>query len=110
MNRVEQLSDRPEGFKPKNAIPYKNFIPLDEIIAEAKAVGKASKAVEGEYRMAISKFGTEFDILLRAKKEELEKNLPQRIAEGVLRGRLLFSLGLTESMGRYLHSAMRKNS
>jgi PHP family Zn ribbon phosphoesterase len=87
MNRVEQLSDRPEGFKPKNAVPYKNLIPLDEIIAEAKAVGKSSKAVEGEYRMAISKFGTEFEILLRAKKEELEKNLPQRIAEGVLRVR-----------------------
>ncbi len=87
MNRVQQLSDRSEGYQPPNAIPYKNLIPLDEVIAEAKGVTKGSKAVEAEYRMAISKFGTEFEILLRAKKEDLEKNLPRRIAEGILRVR-----------------------
>ena len=87
MNRVEQLSDRPEGYMPNNAIPYKNLIPLDEIIAEAKGVGKSSKAVEAEYRMSIAKFGTELEILLKAKKEDLQKNLPRRIAEGVLRVR-----------------------
>ena len=59
----------------------------DEIIAEAKGVNKTSKAVAAEYRMAISKFGTEFEILLRATKDELEKNLPKRIAQGVLRVR-----------------------
>jgi PHP family Zn ribbon phosphoesterase len=35
----------------------------------------------------VAKFGTEFDILLKAKKEELLKNLPPKIAEGVLRVR-----------------------
>jgi len=87
MNRVEQLSDRPKGYTPANAIPYKNLIPLDEIIAEAKGVAKGSKAVEGEYRLAISKFGSEFEILLRAKQEDLGRNLPRRVAEGVLRVR-----------------------
>jgi uncharacterized protein (TIGR00375 family) len=87
MNRVEELADRPEGFNPPNSIPYKNFIPLDEIIAETKGVGKTSLAVGRDYRSCLAKFGTEFEILLRAPKEDLLKGLPSRIAEGVLRVR-----------------------
>jgi uncharacterized protein (TIGR00375 family) len=87
VNRVEQLADRPEGFKPDNAIPYKHLIPFDEIIAETRGVSKGSVAVERDYRAFVSKFGTEFEILLRASKEELLKNLPLRVAEGVLRAR-----------------------
>ena len=103
MNRVEQLSDRPEGYSPDNAIPYKNLIPLDEIIAEAKGMAKGSKAVETEYRMAISKFGTEFEIILRAKRDDLEKNLPKRIAEGILRmrqGQVIVLPGFDGEYGR----------
>ncbi|MCX5711111.1 MAG: endonuclease Q family protein, partial [Candidatus Omnitrophica bacterium] len=87
MNRVDQLADRPQGFKPDNSIPFRSLIPLDEIIAEAKGMGKASQAVEREYRSAIAKFGTEFEITLRASKEDLLKQLPARIAEGVIRVR-----------------------
>jgi uncharacterized protein (TIGR00375 family) len=87
MNRVDQLADRPQGFKPENAIPFRNLIPFDEIIAEARGVGKGSVAVEREYRVYIAKFGTEFEILLRASKEDLLKNLPPRVAQGVLRVR-----------------------
>jgi uncharacterized protein (TIGR00375 family) len=87
MNRVEQLADRPEGFKPDNAIPFKSLIPLDEIIADAKGVAKTSVSVEREYRAVLPKFGTEFDILLKAPKEELLKGLPPRVAEGVIKVR-----------------------
>lgn len=87
MNRVEQLADRPEGYMPSGAIPYKNLIPFNEIIAEAKGVTKASVAVERDYRSYIAKFGTEFNILVRSSKEELSQGLPARIAEGVLRMR-----------------------
>jgi len=87
MNRVEELADRPEGFNPPNGIPYKNLIPLDEIIAETKGVGKTSLAVGRDYHSCLAKFGTEFEILLRASKEDLLKGLPSRIAEGVLRVR-----------------------
>jgi len=87
MNRIDELSDRPEGFHPPNSIPYKNLIPLDEIIAEAKGVGRGSMAVGRDYRSCIAKFGTEFEILLRASKADLTKGLPPRIAEGVLRVR-----------------------
>ena len=87
MNRVDQLADRPQGFKPENAIPFRNLIPFDEIIAEARGVGKNSVVVGREYQSYIAKFGTEFEILLRATKEDLLKNLPLRVAQGVLRVR-----------------------
>lgn len=87
MNRVEQLADRPEGYKPHNAIDFKNFIPLQEIIAEAKGIAPTAVAVEREYHSLIAKFGNEFNILLRASEEELRKGLPVRVAEGVLRVR-----------------------
>lgn len=85
MNRVEQLADRPEGTVPECAIPFKNLIPLDEIIAEAKGLGKSSQAVAREYRSLIAKFGNEFEISLNAKEQDLRANISKRIAEGILR-------------------------
>jgi uncharacterized protein (TIGR00375 family) len=87
MNRVDQLADRQEGYIPGNSIPFKNLIPLDEIVAEAKGLGKTSQAVEREYRTCLAKFGTEFNILVKASKEDLLKGLPAKVAEGVLRVR-----------------------
>jgi PHP family Zn ribbon phosphoesterase len=84
---VEALADRPQGFKPDNAIPFKNLIPFDEIIAEAKGVAKTSVGTERDYRAYVAKFGTEFEILLRASEENLKKNLPPKVAEGVMRVR-----------------------
>ena len=87
MNRVDQLADRPEGFKPENGIPFKSLIPFGEIVAESKGVKKDSQAAEKEYFSAVAKFGTEFEILMRASREQLQKGLSPRIAEGVLRMR-----------------------
>jgi uncharacterized protein (TIGR00375 family) len=87
VNRVEKLADRPEGFKPDNSIPFKSLIPLEEIIADVKGVSKGSIGVERDYHSYLAKFGTEFDILMRAPKGELLKGLPPKVAEGVLRVR-----------------------
>lgn len=87
MNRLEQLADREEGFVPNNAIPFKNLIPLDEIIAEAKGIAKGSLAVERDYQSFIARFQTEFEILLKVSKEDLLKCLPPKVAEGILRMR-----------------------
>ncbi len=87
MNRVDQLADRPEGYTPSNAIPYKNLIPLGEIIADSKGVSKTSVAVEREYHGILAKMGTELDILVRFSKEDLLRGLPARVAEGILRMR-----------------------
>jgi PHP family Zn ribbon phosphoesterase len=86
-NRVEKLADRPEGFVPGNAIPFKNLVSLDQIIAETKGVAKTSVGVERDYRSYLANFGTEFDILLRASKEDLLKKLPPKVVEGLMRAR-----------------------
>jgi PHP family Zn ribbon phosphoesterase len=87
MNRVEQLADRPQGYVPTNKIPFKNLIPLNEIIAEAKGITKTSQGVEREYRSCLAKLGTEFEILSKIPKEVLTKSLHPRIADGILRVR-----------------------
>ncbi|MBU4304699.1 MAG: endonuclease Q family protein [Candidatus Omnitrophica bacterium] len=87
MNRVDALADRKDGFAPKNAIPFKRLIPLDEIIAEAIGVGKTSKRVVKEYEQVIQSFGTEFAVLLRAPEKELYRLLSARLAQGISRVR-----------------------
>ncbi len=87
MNRVGALADRKEGFKPENAIPFKNLIPLIEIIAESLGVTVASKQVGVEYNSLIKKLSNEFNILLDASKEELLTATLPEIAEGIIRVR-----------------------
>ena len=87
MHRVETLADRPEGFVPENAIPYKHLIPLMEIIAGALNQGVETKGVENEYLRLVSTYGSEFRILLDLPLGELEKSTPPKILEGIKRVR-----------------------
>ncbi len=84
MHRVEQLGDRPEGFVREDAVPFKNLIPLDEIIAEAKGMRKNAQTVEQEYRLLVQKLGSELDILLNIPKERLLESCSPRVAQGIL--------------------------
>ncbi len=87
MSRVNQLADREEGFIPPGAIPFKNLIPLDEIIADAKQMTKGSVAVEKEYRQLLARFTTEFNILTKVPEADLREGASSKIAEGILRVR-----------------------
>ncbi len=87
LSRVDELADRAEGFIPENSIPYRNAVPLDEIIAEAKGLAKSSKAVLGEYRHIVSAKNSEFQLLIEATEEELKQKTSLKIAEGILRVR-----------------------
>jgi uncharacterized protein (TIGR00375 family) len=87
MNRVNQLADRPVGFVPDNAIPFKNFIPLEEIIADSKGVAKGSVTVEREYRQILGRLGTEFDILTKVPQGDLDRLIAPKVAEGIARVR-----------------------
>jgi len=87
LHRVEQLADRPEGFKPENAIPFKSLIPLEEIIADALSVLPGTIQVEREYKKLIENFGNEFNVLLKANKEDLEKTTLPEIVEGIIKTR-----------------------
>ncbi len=87
MNRVDSLADRPEGYKPAGGIPYRNMIPLDEIISEGIGTGVASQAVEREYLRMIQELQNEFHILFDASEEMLRKHANPKVAEGILRVR-----------------------
>ena len=87
LNRVEQLSDREEGFRPENIIPFKSLVPLEEIIANALGTLPRTKQGIEEYQNLIRKFGNEFKILLDASRSELETATLPEIAEGIVRVR-----------------------
>ena len=87
LNRVEELADRPEGFKPENTIPYKSLIPLEEIIAESRGVGTGTKEVGREYGDLIQKFGSEFNVLLDIPISDLKSGTLPEITEAISRVR-----------------------
>jgi uncharacterized protein (TIGR00375 family) len=103
LNRVDELADRREGFRPENAIDYKSMVSLDEIIADVKGVDKKSKSVEKEYLEILSAFPSEFEILIKTPEAELFKKIPEKIAEGIKRvrsGRLKIEPGYDGEYGK----------
>lgn len=80
LNRVNQLADRKLGHKPNNAIPYKNVVPLQEIISESFGVGKQSKKVQTEYEKIVEVGGNEFKVLLDIPYKELQAITEPEIA------------------------------
>jgi PHP family Zn ribbon phosphoesterase len=87
MSRVEELADRPEGYKPADAIPAVHLIPLREIIAEALEIGVDTVGVEKEYFMMVEKGGSEYAVLLDLPPEELAHIASARVLEGIMRVR-----------------------
>ncbi len=87
LNRVESLADRKEGFGPAGAIPFKSLVPLSEIIAESLGITVVSKQVDVEYKNLIKNLGSEFNILLEASRQDLERATLPEIAEGITRVR-----------------------
>jgi uncharacterized protein (TIGR00375 family) len=86
--RVEELADRPAGFKLPNAIGYMHLLPLSEIIVTV--LGASSPSVQdvwAVYNSLIAKFGDEYTVLMDASKEEMAKIVDPKIAEAVLRVR-----------------------
>jgi len=88
LQRVEELADRPEGFVPKDAIPFKTLLPLYEIISFSWGSGELySKKVLEEHDKLIEKFGNELNVLLNVPKEELLKVTNEKIADAIIKVR-----------------------
>lgn len=87
LNRVEQLADRPEGFKPDNTIPFRRVVPLKEIIAEALEKKTDSKLVEQTYASIVTQYDGEMNVLLNVSLQDLSGLVPARIIEGIKRVR-----------------------
>jgi len=87
LSRVEALADRPVGEKPAGAIPFRNIIPLNEIISASLGTGTGTKGVMQRYSKLVGEFGSEFSILLDIPRRDLELAAGSEIAEGIIRVR-----------------------
>ncbi len=87
--RVEELADRPAGFKPEGAIGYLHLLPLHEIIATAlEATYQGARKVWDLYNVLVRKFGDEYSVLMDAPKEEMCKVVDPSLAEAIVRVRV----------------------
>jgi uncharacterized protein (TIGR00375 family) len=103
MNRVEELADREEGYKPKNMSGFKKLVELDKIIAEALDIkSRSSQKVQIEYNKIIKELGSELYILIDAPMEDIKKVALPGIAEGIKRvreGKLIIEPGFDGQYG-----------
>lgn len=83
MHRVEELADRQEGFKPKDAVGFKSILPLAELIASARKSPLESKKVMDEYNK-ISHGNSELKILLEMPAEQLARIADDRLARMII--------------------------
>jgi len=97
LQRVEELADRPEGFRPKDAIPFRSLLPLYEVISFATGVNRLyAKAVLKQQDRLIRALGSELAVLLDAPLEELLRHSKQEVAQAIIavrENRLKFTPG-----------------
>jgi PHP family Zn ribbon phosphoesterase len=103
LNRVAALADRPIGFKPPRAVPFRKVIELDKIIAEALNIkSRTSLQVQKHYQNLIKHYGSELTILLDVDLDVLKKQADPRIVAGIERsraGRLVIKPGFDGQYG-----------
>jgi len=87
MERVEELADRKDGFKPSNAIPFKSLISLSDILSAFLGTGVATQKVSKEYNQLVKDDISEFNILLDLSFDELKKLTDERIAAAIIQNR-----------------------
>ncbi len=87
LHRIEELADRPEGFVPKDARPFRSVIPLSEIISFAAKTNINSSKVWEEYNRLVAAFGSELNVLLEADEERMKNISNEKIAGLVLKAR-----------------------
>lgn len=87
LHRVEELADRPVGYKPAHPHPYASLIPLPEVVGQAWGVGPSSNRVEVEVAKLLERVGPELFVLRDAPLEQVARVAGERLAEGIGRMR-----------------------
>lgn len=85
-HRIEQLSDRPAGYRREQAVGFESLVPLPELIGASLGCSSSSAKVGRIYQDMLSRLGPEFSILRELPLEEIRGTAGRLIAEGV--GRL----------------------
>ncbi|MFZ5774420.1 MAG: UvrD-helicase domain-containing protein [Thermodesulfobacteriota bacterium] len=86
LHRVLELADRAQPLYPAGAPTVHSLIPLPELLGEIMEAGPATKGVIEQYARLISRFGSEFSLLLDTPTEEIATVSPV-LAEAVGRVR-----------------------
>jgi uncharacterized protein (TIGR00375 family) len=88
LDRVEELADRKDGFKPEGAIPYVSLIPLQEIISISLGMRDVfTKSVWDEYNRLLKRFPSELYVLLDASRAEISEVSGEKLSDAILRVR-----------------------
>jgi PHP family Zn ribbon phosphoesterase len=83
--RVEQITDQPTDKHPDRK-PFHKMLPLHEVIAATKSWPVAGRKTWELYNRLMEVFGNEFNVLLHASRQDMNKALPQEalLAELIL--------------------------
>jgi hypothetical protein len=87
LNRVEELADRTQGFKPPGSHSYHSIIPLAEIFSDILQVGAKSKKVRTTYQKALAQLGSEFNILHTLETDKINRAGIPLLGEAIRRMR-----------------------
>ena len=87
MHRIKELADRNFGEKIPGKIPFRNLIPLNEIIAQALNKSSGCQSVWDLYFRLIHEFGNEHKILTDVAISDLNHINPERLSQGINRMR-----------------------
>ena len=87
-HRVEELADRPIGYRPEKAKPFESLTPLPEVIAACTGKSVASKKTQQQYEEMLQSLSSEFYILRQAPIEDIKQTAGPCIAEGIHRLRI----------------------
>ena len=87
LHRVEELADREPGVDTESRIPYKNLVPLNELVAEALGKTAECQSVWDLTFKFIHEFGSEFTVLNDVPVPDLARMAPESVSQGVDRMR-----------------------
>ncbi len=87
-HRVEELADRPAGFRPAGAKPFERLAPLPEVLAASTGSSATGKRTLQEYERLLCTLGSEFCILRQTPIEDIRRAAGPCVAEGIRRLRL----------------------
>ena len=86
--RIDELADRPENFKPENTSGFIRLLPLSEIIGTVLHVDSLyAQKIWEIYNLLIERFGNEYAVIIDASREELAKIVNTHVAEAIIRVR-----------------------
>ena len=87
MQRVEELADRPKGYRPKDRPGYRSMVPLHELISLISGKGIATKSVWAKYHEILKAGESENDVMMHVPEDELLRVTTEEIASAIIKNR-----------------------